>query len=150
MNLSTVYRRAFRNATPQPSPAERHGFPCWRFVCTLLRTGHIVTTGTLLGGFIFAQPVTVLLPWLWGSVVTGVLLLTADLRSGAAVLGQVRGLAALIKVVILALIPVFWEARVPLLVMILLIGAVISHMPKRMRHRVLIFPNRFAVDVRGG
>ncbi len=75
--------------------------------------------------------------------------MATDLHASVAVLCEARGIAVIAKVVLLLLIPVFWEVRVPLLVIILLIGAVSSHMPKRMRHRVLIFPNRFVV-VRGG
>lgn len=130
--------------------AQPREFPYRRTVRILLRSVHIFATGTLVGGYIFNQPTVVLMPWLWGSVLTGILLLATDLHASVAVLCEARGIAVIAKVVLLLLIPVFWEARVPLLLMILLIGAVSSHMPKRMRHRVLIFPNRFAVDVRAG
>ncbi len=125
-------------------------FPYRRTVRILLRSAHIFATGTLVGGYIFDQPTAVLMPWLWGSAVSGILLLATDLHTGIAVLCEARGVAVIAKVVLLLLIPVFWEARIPLLVFILLIGAVSSHMPKRIRHRVLIFPNRFAVDARAG
>jgi membrane protein implicated in regulation of membrane protease activity len=114
----------------------------------LLRSAHIFATGTLVGGYIFNQPTATLMPWLWGSVVTGILLLAADLHGNVAVLCEMRGIAVIAKVVLLLSIPVFWEARVPLLVIILLISAVSSHLPKRMRHRVLIFPKRFLVVIR--
>ncbi len=115
----------------------------------LLRSAHIFTTSVLLAGFIFAQPTTALMPWLWASVITGMAMLATDVGAVIAALRQLRGLAVIAKVVLLLLVPVFWEARVPLLVTILSIGTVSSHIPKRMRHRVLIFPNRFAVDGRG-
>lgn len=131
-------------------PAEPRDFPFRRTVRILLRSAHIFATGTLVGGYIFNQPTAELMPWLWGSVVTGILLMATDLHASVAVLCEARGIAVVAKVVLFLLVPVFWEARVPLLVIILLIGAASSHMPKRVRHRVLIFPNRFAVDVRGG
>ncbi len=138
-------RRSSNDTYCSSRPAQPRDFPYRRTVRILLRSAHIFATGTLVGGYIFIQPAATLIPWLWGSVVTGILLLATDLHAGVAVLREVRGVAVIAKVVLFMLIPVFWEARVPLLVVILLIGAVSSHLPKRIRHRVLIFPNRFVV-----
>ncbi len=113
-----------------------------------LRSVHIFTTGTLVGGYIFDQSAAVLLPWLWGSVISGILLLATDLHASFAVLCELRGIAVIVKVLLMLLIPLFWEARVPLLLAALVVGAVSSHMPRRYRHLVLLFPDRFAVDTR--
>lgn len=118
-------------------PAPRD-FPFRRAVRIGLRALHILTAGTLLGGHIFAQPPDVLLPWLAGAVLTGILLLATDLHASCAFLLEARGVAVLVKLAVLGLVAVFPDAAVALLVAVVLIGAVSSHLPKRYRHRVVL------------
>lgn len=89
-------------------------------------------------------------PWLLAAVILGLLLLVTDLHVSAAVLIELRRLAVVIKLVLLALVPVFWDARIALLIASLVIGSVISHMPKRYRHKVLLFCSKIAPDKRRG
>ena len=44
----------------------------------------------------------------------------------------------LVKLLLLAVIPFFWQYRVPLLLAIVVVASVGSHMPSRFRHRVVI------------
>ncbi len=102
------------------------------------RSLHILAIGVLLGGHVFNQPISILEPWLWAAVITGSIILLTDLHSSFAVLFELRGIAILLKITMLLLIPVFWEQRVAILVVILFIGAISSHLPKRYRHRIFI------------
>lgn len=102
------------------------------------RSLHILSIGVLLGGHVFNQPTAILEPWLWASVITGSIILLTDLHSSFAILFELRGIAILLKITLLLLIPVFWEQRVAILVVILFIGAISSHLPKRYRHRLFI------------
>ena len=120
-------------------PDELRTFPFRRTVRTILRTLHILTIGTLLGGHIFSQPVAVLEPWLWGAMLSGFLLLATDMHASMAVFYQIHGLVVIIKVGLLLLVPMFWDYRVEILILVLAIGSVSSHMPGRFRHR-RIFP----------
>jgi len=92
----------------------------------------------LLGGHIFNQTEAVLEPWLWTTVVTGLIILITDLHSSLAILFEVRGIAIIFKIALLLLIPLFWEERITLLVLVLLIGAISSHLPKRYRHKTFV------------
>lgn len=74
--------------------------------------------------------------------------MVADLHASAAVLVEVRGIAVLIKLVLLALVPVFWDARITLMVTSLVIGSIVSHMPKRYRHKALLFRSKIVADER--
>jgi hypothetical protein len=56
----------------------------------------------------------------------------------------------LVKLVLLALVPFFWDARISLLVTALVIGVVGSHMPGAYRHKVLLFRSRIVADERNG
>lgn len=115
-----------------------------------MRALHILCTGVLVGGHLFDQPVAVVEPWLYASVFTGLMLFALDLHASMAVLFELRGLLLLIKVVLLLLIPVFWQLRIPILITVLFIGAIGSHMPKRWRHKVLFLERHIVPDERSG
>jgi hypothetical protein len=115
-----------------------------------LRTLHILTAGILLGGLVFYQPASALEPWLWLTVISGLFLLATDVHASLAVLFEMRGIATLIKIMLLILAGAFQEACIPLLVTVIIIGAVVSHMPKRYRHKVLLFPDYIIPDQRSG
>ncbi|OFW00221.1 MAG: hypothetical protein A3I61_08630 [Acidobacteria bacterium RIFCSPLOWO2_02_FULL_68_18] len=125
-------------------------FPLRRGVRAALRTIHIFTTGVLVGGHIFGQAKERLFGWLVGSVASGVVLLATDLHATFAFLLQVRGLLVLVKIVLTAMALFFWEARVPLLVVVLTCGAVGSHMPGALRHRLILGQGMFTGDRRNG
>ena len=131
-------------------PACPRDFPFRRTVRILLRTAHVLTAGVLLGGHIFHQQPAVLEPWLWATVISGLLVLATDIHASLAVLFELRGIAVLLKIILLFLIPVFWEERILLLVIILMVGVISSHMPKRYRHKLVLFQNRIAPDQRNG
>ena len=115
-----------------------------------LRALHIMATGVLLGGHIFHQPISILEPWLWAAILSGLAILLTDIYSSFAVLFEVRGIVVLFKILLLSLITVFWEQRIFLLVLILFIGAISSHMPKRYRHKLLFFESVIIPDQRSG
>ena len=131
-------------------PSTPRSFPFRRGIRTLLRALHILTTGVLLGGHIFDQPSEILMPWLWGSIVSGLLLFATDIYASCAILFEARGMAVFTKLFLMLLIPFMWESRVTLLVAILVIGAVSSHLPRTYRHRVLFFKDKIVVDQRHG
>ena len=131
-------------------PSTPRSFPFRRGIRTLLRALHILTTGVLLGGHVFGQPPEILMPWLWGSIVSGLLLFATDIYASCAILFEARGIAVFTKLFLMLLIPFMWESRVPLLVVILVIGAVSSHLPRTYRHRVLFFKDKIVVDQRRG
>ena len=129
---------------------EDRDFPYRRAVRIALRTAHIFATGTLVGGYIFHQPAADLLPWLFASVISGILLFAVDLHQSLVVLCELRGVVVLVKIILLLLVPVFWDVRIPLLVTALVIGGVSSHMPRQYRHWVILFPTRVVADSRRG
>ena len=131
-------------------PAQPRTFPYRRTIRICLRTLHILTTGVLLGGHMFDQPPEVLLAWLWGSIVSGLLLFATDLHASCAVLIELRGMAVFVKILLLLLVPFMWEFRVPLLIASLIIGAVSSHIPRTYRHRLLFLKDKIVVDERRG
>lgn len=131
-------------------PTQPRTFPFRRGLRTILRASHVLTTGVLLGGHVFDQPSEVLIMWLGASLISGLLLFATDLHASCAIAFEVRGFAVLIKILLLLLVPILWEFRVPLLVAILFIGVVSSHLPGTYRHRLLFFRDNLVVDERRG
>lgn len=127
-------------------PEKLRNFPQRRNVRMGLRTIHILTTGILLGGHVFNQPVAILEPWLFAAIASGLLLLLTDLHASVTILLEFRGMVALLKIALVCLIPFFWEQRVFLLIVVLTIGAVSSHMSGKVRHRRLLFSQCEAIS----
>lgn len=140
-----------RGALPQRLfPSTPRSFPLRRSVRTLLRAIHIFAGGVLVGGVVFDQGAAALTPWTQATVLSGLLLFATDLHASLAILCEVRGASVVLKLILTALVPVFWGARLELLTAALLLGAVSSHMPGRYRHHVLFLRGRIAPDTRRG
>ncbi len=127
-------------------PNPPRGFPGRRAIRVLLRSGHLLTTGVLVGGHIFAQSEEVLIPWLVAAVTTGGLMLAIGLHSSLALMFETRGMIILTKMLLVALVPVFWDERIWLLITVIIIGGVGSHASRGIRHRVLFLRDRVIPD----
>ena len=131
-------------------PDPPRDFPARRLTRTVLRAVHILCGGVLLGGYVFAVGGSALNLWWYATVISGGLLLATDLHASCAALFEARGLAVVAKVVLLLLLPVAGEHAIWLLAIVLLIGAVSSHLPGRYRHMVVFLRDRVTVDTRKG
>lgn len=120
-----------------PDPPRR--IPRHRALGVALRTAHLMTFGALLGGHLFAVDATRLMPFLVATIASGLGLMALELASTCAWLFMGKGVAVLLKLLVLLMVPAFWEYRVPLLLLTVAIASVGSHMPSRFRHG-LVFP----------
>lgn len=119
-------------------PDPPRAIPAHRAISIALRTAHLMTFGTLLGGHVFDIDHSRLLPFLLATIVTGVALMAVELASTCAWLFMGKGVAVLLKLLLLAAVPLFWEQRVSILLLIVVIASVGSHMPSRFRHYSLL------------
>jgi hypothetical protein len=119
-----------------PEPPRR--LPAQRLLGVALRTAHLLTVGTLLGGHVFGVDAERLWPFLVGAILTGVGMITLELASTCAWLLAGKGLAVLLKLGLLLLIPPFWEHRVIILVAVTVVAGFGSHMSARFRHYSLL------------
>ena len=103
-----------------------------------LRTAHIAVTGILLGGHVFGAPEADLRSVLSLCLLTGAGLMALGIYPTCLWLFEGRGLMVLLKLLLLGSVPFFWQYRVPLLMVIVVVASVGSHMPSRFRHRVVI------------
>ena len=116
-----------------PDPPRR--IPRHRALGLALRTAHLMTFGALLGGHLFDVDPARLMPFLMVTIASGVALLALELASTCAWLLMGKGLIVLVKLAILLAVPLCWEYRVPLLLLVVAVASVGSHMPSRFRHR---------------
>src|SRR3989304_4292801 len=106
-----------------------------RVMSIALRTLHLAAFGMLLGGHAFALDAERLIPYLWVTIVSGLGLIALEIYAvGFYWVFLGKGIMVLIKLGLLLLIPLFWEARVALLLLVVGIASVGSHMPARYRH----------------
>ena len=108
--------------------------PYARGISIFFRTVHIAAIGILLGGHVFAVHDSRLLPLLYLSIVSGAGLIGIELYSSCKWIYQGKGILVLFKLLTVAAVAVFWEQRVWLLLLALVIGSVGSHMPGRYRY----------------
>jgi hypothetical protein len=104
-----------------------------------LRTAHIATMGLLLGGHAFQVAPERLRLGLWLTVGTGVALAAVESGLRPLWLHQGRGLATLLKVALLLAVPLAWDQRLPILLVVVVIASIGSHMPSRFRYYSFVY-----------
>jgi hypothetical protein len=98
------------------------------------RTGHITSIAALFGGHVFGTETGRLMPWLYASILTGILLAIMEWIPDRHWFVQARGILSISKILILCLVPFLWNHRVSVLVAIIVAGSFGSHMPYTYRH----------------
>jgi len=129
-------------------PQVPRDFAFRRWILIFLRSLHVFTAGTLLGGHVFGASVEVLYPWLAATIATGLIILAVNAHATMTVFFELRGIAILVKMTLLLLVSVFNDAAVPLLAATLFIGVIGSHIPKRYRHKVFLIGEHVVIDDR--
>ena len=125
-----------------PEPPRRR--PAQRLLGVVFRTAHLLSVGTLLGGHVFDVEPVRLVPFLVAAIVTGAGMIALELASTCAWLFAGKGLAVLLKLALLLLVPVFWEHRVVVLVAVTIVAGFGSHMSARFRYYSVLAARRAA------
>jgi hypothetical protein len=99
-----------------------------------LRTLHLMAFGALLGGHVWQVQADLLYPSLAITVASGAALIGLELYQNVHWLFLGKGLVVLAKLALLLLVPLFWEARVLLLLAVVALASIGAHMPARFRH----------------
>ena len=113
--------------------------PYRRVWSILFRTLHLLAISILFGGHVFNAPVEQLHPMLYLAVVSGIGMAALEAYPSAHSLLQSWGILMIIKLLLLCAVPFAWAHRVPILLVVLVIGSVGSHMNKRLRHSLPVF-----------
>ena len=103
------------------------------------RTAHLAAMGVLLGGHAFNVPAPQLLASLWLTIGTGVALGAVEAGPRLLWFHQGRGLMTMAKLLLIAAVPFFWDFRLPILLVVVVIASVGAHMPARFRYYSVIY-----------
>lgn len=120
-----------------------------RTLRTTLRTAHLLAFGALYGGHVYSISGQRLWPALLATVATGAALMALEIYRTPIWLNQIRGVATLVKIGLVAAVAVYWDARLWLLTAAVIIGGVVSHMPGRYRYYSLIYGRPVGEQERG-
>lgn len=115
----------------------RRGTGAMRWLRITLRTVHIIGSCFVVGGHAFGADKADVMPWLYVAIGSGALMIATYLTEGWLWFREVRGIAVLFKSALLIAIPFWWDARVPILIAVIVIGSIVSHMPGRYRYWVV-------------
>jgi hypothetical protein len=115
-------------------PPQSRTFPGKRWVQISLRTAHLIGTAGIGGAFLYGAPTSAWLPYFWVLLLSGVAMVLLQLWSNAVWLLQLRGLAILAKLALLALVPLWPQAALPVCIAVVTISGVISHAPGNTRY----------------
>lgn len=99
-----------------------------------LRTLHLVSVTGVGGGILFGLDREIWYAYWWLSVTTGVLLILIDALANPVWWIQVRGLTVYVKLVLLVCLWKFPHWDFALLLVIIVLSAVISHAPSKLRY----------------
>ena len=119
-------------------PATPRHVPCERGMNIALRTAHLMTAGILLGGHTFDVPAHRLVLFLYLTIASGVAMILLELYSSCRWIYLGKGVMVSVKIALLIAAGVWWEHRVMLLLLVVLVGSVGSHMPARFRYYSLV------------
>ena len=99
-----------------------------------LRSLHLLSVAGVGGGVLFGLEKDLWLNYWWLAMATGGLMMLMDIISNPVWIIQVRGLVVIFKLVLLAFLGRYPDWDVPLLIVIIIISAVISHAPGNLRY----------------
>jgi len=115
-------------------PAQGRHFPGQRWVTITLRSLHLLGVAGLGGAFLYRAPESAWAPYLWLAVASGGAMAALQVWTNGVWLIQVRGLAIMFKLGLLALGAWAGVWRPGVLVAVIAISGVISHAPGNVRY----------------
>ena len=99
-----------------------------------LRTIHLLAVAGVGGGILFGLDKGMWINYWWLALVSGVLMMAIDIISNPVWVVQVRGLVIFLKLILLAFLGSYPSLDAWLLAFIIIISAVISHAPGKLRY----------------
>jgi hypothetical protein len=115
-------------------PDPPRGFPGRRWINIGLRTLHLVGVAGMGGGWLYGADPEAWQPYLWLVLATGLAMVVLELASTCLWLLQLRGLAVVVKLGLLALAAYLPEAMPWLLVAVIALSSVFAHAPADVRY----------------
>lgn len=110
------------------------GLTALRVYKLVARTLHLIAIAGLVGGHMFGAPLAPLRWLLYLTIITGVAMCAFEAYPNRHFFYEGWALLLWLKLAVLMLVLVFWNARTPILIVVLVIASIGSHMPRGIRH----------------
>jgi hypothetical protein len=115
-------------------PVQRRLLPGARWANILLRVLHVIGAGGLVGSNLFSVSQIHWMPYLYLTLISGVVMLLLEVSSSAIYVLQLSGVAVVVKIVLFSIIPWFPDFKLGILLLMLVLSVVFSHAPSSVRH----------------
>jgi len=99
-----------------------------------LRTLHLLSLAGVGGGVLFGLEKGLWIDYWWLAMASGGLMMLMDMISNPVWLVQVRGVLIYVKLILLSCLGIYPEWDILILAVIIIISAVISHAPGKLRY----------------
>ena len=116
---------------------------------TTLRSAHMIAFGAYYGGHLFSVEPERLLPALAAVLATGGAFMCFEIWRAPVWVAQIRGVACYLKLALLVSIAAYWEYRIAILTLVVVIATVISHAPAWLRYYSLLHLREVTTDSKG-
>ncbi|MES9906126.1 MAG: hypothetical protein ABW168_26040 [Sedimenticola sp.] len=123
-------------------PEESRFFEGQRWANVIFRTLHLVGLAGVGAGFFYPAVDDSWRLYFWLTMISGVGLMLISIWSNGIWLVQLRGQAIMLKLLLLALIPLLPDFRAALFLSVIVISGLISHAPANTRYYSLIHRRR--------
>ena len=109
--------------------------PHRRLLLSILRAMHILSFSIVVGGMFFNQANDFIFPWVMTVVISGILMFALDLFVSCVALFEIRGIAMLVKILLLLLIPITEGLlQISILFIVVIFSSIVSHTTRKIRH----------------
>lgn len=115
-------------------PENSRGFPGMRWVNISLRTLHLIGIAGIGGAYFYTVDGNAWMPYLWLTLFSGFSLMGISVYSNGIWLIQLRGLAILIKLLLLLMVTAIPQASLPLIILVIILSGVVAHAPGNLRY----------------
>lgn len=123
-------------------PAEYRTFPGKRWIRIGMRTLHLIGTAGVGGGFLYQAPREAWMPYLILTIATGFAIFFIEIWANGVWLIQLRGMAILVKLVLLSCLHFAPDWGGPPLVISIVISGLIAHAPGDVRYYSILHRRR--------
>jgi len=115
-------------------PAVSRGFPGMRWLNISLRTLHLIGIAGIGGAYLYPAETAAWTAYLWLTLLSGVALVGLSLYSNGIWLLQLRGLAIVLKLLLLLWLVFVPRLSLPVVIAVIVLSSVIAHAPGNLRY----------------
>ena len=123
-------------------PAQNRNSKIVRWINITLRSIHLIGCAGIGGGYLYGAPRDAWYSFLLLTIISGIMLILLELYSNGIWLIQLRGIAIIIKLILLICIPYFNGSESYILITVIVISGIMAHAPGDVRYFSVIHGRR--------